>query len=175
MTISLGIDRLLGRRSPPDRRPPRRRGLQPGIDRQPVPSHGGPPGRGPRHHRQCDLRAAARLSIRPAGQHDRDRRTPAMRAGGCRSTRSTAKRASRRPTCCATSTCSSSICRTSARACTPTSTRWRTACAPRRATACTSSSAIGPTRSAAKRSKGISSTRRLRRSSDSSRFRCGTG
>ena len=49
--------------------------------------------------------------------------------------------------------CSSSICRTSARASTPTSTRWPTACAPRRGTACRSWSAIARIQSAAKRSK----------------------
>ena len=39
------------------------------------------------------------------------------------------------PRCCEASTSSSSICRTSAPASTPSSTRWPTACAPRRATA----------------------------------------
>ena len=52
------------------------------------------------------------------------------RRGACRSTRSTARRASRPPRCWTGSTCWSSTCRTSARASTPTSTRWPTACAP---------------------------------------------
>ena len=60
-----------------------------------------------------------------------------------------------------TSTCSSSTCRTSARASTPTSTRWPTACAPPRGTASTSSSAIGRIRSAAWRSKAAGSSRRI--------------
>ena len=62
-------------------------------------------------------------------------------AAACRSTRSTARRASRPQRCCATSTCWSSTCRMSAPASTPSSTRWPTACAPRRATACGWSSA----------------------------------
>ena len=50
----------------------------------------------------------------------------ATRRPACRSTRSTARRAARPPRCSTGSTCSSSTCRTSARASTPTRRRWRT-------------------------------------------------
>ena len=52
------------------------------------------------------------------------------------------------------STCSSSTCKTSAPASTPSSTPWPIACAPRRVTAYRSSSATAQTQSAAVRSKG---------------------
>ena len=67
-----------------------------------------------RAHPGRDFRAAARVPVRRAGQHDRDAPRRRTRSGACRCTRSTAKRGSRPPRCCADSTCWSSTCRTSA-------------------------------------------------------------
>ena len=91
-------------RTPPRRRPlaarrrARRPGLEPGIGRQrasatpPIASATIPAidaGRA--------VRAAARLPVRPAGQHDRDAARARTRGGASRSIRSTARRASRPP------------------------------------------------------------------------------
>ena len=51
-------------------------------------------------HARRDLRAAARVPVRRAGQHDRDRPRDGRDAPRARSTRSTARRASRPPRCC---------------------------------------------------------------------------
>ena len=127
MPVSLGTDRLLASRTP--RRP--RGSASSATPRRSTASSATSPTAWPAHPRapglRRDLRPAARLPVRRAGKHDRDRARARRRCAACRSTRSTARRASRPPRCCATSTCSSSICRTSARASTPTSTRWPTA------------------------------------------------
>ena len=121
--------RRAARHRPPARRARRRR-LQPGVDRPAASATSSIGWRRGRGHARRDLRPAARVPLRRAGQHDRDAARATTRRGACRSTRSTARRASRPPRCCAASTCWSSTCRTSARASTPTSTRWPTACAP---------------------------------------------
>ena len=106
----------------------RRHRLQPGVGRPRAAPHRRPPRRrirgarlaaifGPQHGFRSDVQENM-IETRP-------RATTTCAA--CRSTRSTARRASRPRRCCAASTCSSSTCRTSARASTPTSTRWRTA------------------------------------------------
>ena len=110
----------------------RRRRLQPRLARSRLPAHRRSAGGGGRSDAGGDLRTAARVPVGRAGQHDRDAARQRPRRGGCRSIRSTVRRANRRPRCCAASTSWSSTCRTSARASTPTSTRWPTACAPAR-------------------------------------------
>ena len=132
MPVRLGIERLL---DGPDRKSDRRQAcrprLQPSLDRQPHrprlrSSDGGrlaPP--------DCAVRPAARLPVRSPGEHDRvaaRARREAARAGAFALQRNArADRGDAQPA----STCSSSICRMSARGSTPTSTRWPTACAPR--------------------------------------------
>ena len=87
---------------------------------------------------------AARLPFRRAGQHDRDAAHQRLGAAGAgvlalqRDARADGGDAAR------TSTCWSSTCRTLARASTPTSTPWPTACGRAPSTASTSSSATGP-------------------------------
>ena len=173
-TVRAGIERLLDDDRCAARRQRAWRWSRTRRRSTPLPPRRRSPRRRSRHRAGRALRPAARLPFRSAGQHDRDAARARTRGGASRSTRSTARRASRPPRCCATSTCWSSICRTSARASTPTSTRWPTACAPPRGTASASSSATGRTRSAASPSKGRRCGRSTRRSSDSSRSRCAT-
>ena len=160
-------------RSPTGCRPPRRRGLQPGIDRQPVPSHRRPPGRGLWGSRSARFRAAARVPIRPPGQHDRNRRTPDARR---RVPIYSLYSETREPTAemLATSTCSSSICRTSAHGSTLRLHGGELHArrgAPRRARGHLRSAQPGRRR---RGRRAICSIRRLRRSSGNSRFRSGT-
>ena len=99
----------------------------------------------------------ARRRPRPA----RRSRRRSTRRPACRSTRSTGRRMRRRPRCCATSTCSSTTFRTSARASTPTSGRWRSSPKPRRKSGRSSSCSTGPIRFAAIASRAASSSRTI--------------
>ncbi len=101
--------------------------------------------------------------------------TSATSARGCRSTASTASARGRRPSSSATSTCSSSISRTPARASSRTRPRWATCSRRRRSGASRSSSSIGPTPSAAPRWRGRSSSPGARRSSATTPSPSGTG
>ena len=93
--VALGIDRLLEHRSPAHRRPPRRARLQPGLGRRALPAHRRSARRrpevtlaaifGPQHGFRSDVQD--NMIETPHAQ----RRAPRA----CRSTRSTARRASR--------------------------------------------------------------------------------
>ena len=102
------------------------------------------------------VRSAARVSIRRAGQHDRDAacrvRDWRAKAGAALLALQRHARTDRRDAA-RSSTSSSSTYKTSARASTPTRTRWPTACARRSNSASRSSSAIARTRLAASRSR----------------------
>ena len=116
-----------------------RRAARRGVRAAEGPAHrpGDQPHR-PRRRRHADHRSArraagphARLAVQPRARHSRHRRRgrPVVEGREDRawsSTRSTARRGGPPTRCCRASTRSSSICRTSASASTPTARRWRT-------------------------------------------------
>ena len=168
MPVSLGTDRLLASGTP--RRPPRRRRLQPGVDRRascgtsPIALAARPGGArlaaifGPQHGFRSDVQENM---IETATRATTLRRVPVYSLYS--ETREPTAEMLARPR-----RARRSICRTSARASTPTSTRWRTACVAARTHGVHGrSSAIGRIRSAASRSKGRCSCAASSRSSAS--------
>ena len=114
-------------RLPRPRRPPRRHRLQPRVGRRRAPAHRRSPRGAPARAPGGVLRTAARIPIRRAGKHDRDR--PRARRGAPRADLLALQRDARADGRDAARSRRrwSSICRTSAPASTPTSTRWPTA------------------------------------------------